>query len=257
VGEIPIHIMKLGGAMRTDPAALAPIADGARPGLVVVHGGGAIVTQRLAERGLSVEKIDGIRPTHAEQLPTVIATLTGEVNTALVAGLRSRGVNAVGLTLADGHLAAIEPADPRFGFVGTVAGGDGSLIRLLAGGGFVPVIAPIGLDASGALRNINADDAAAGLAAVLNAESLTFVSDTEGVLAADGTTIEFISSEQIEPLIESGVISGGMAAKVRAAAMASAAHGIPVRIGGVSAERFTIVHTRAAHASAARIGGNA
>ncbi|MEM0982476.1 MAG: acetylglutamate kinase [Planctomycetota bacterium] len=240
-------VIKLGGAMTTDRGVLDAIASACDAGMVIVHGGGGLISQRLAERGLDIPKIDGIRPTHAEQLPVVVGVLAGEVNTQLVADLVSRGVNAVGLTLADGPLVTIEPSDPALGFVGTVSGGDAKAVRALVDAGFLPVVGSIGVDAQGQLRNVNADDAAAGLAAALNAESLTFVSDTAGVLDADRNTIASIAVDEVERLITDGIATDGMAAKLRAAATAASNHGIPVTIGGINADpaQTTTIHARA------------
>jgi len=233
VRDPTIHVIKVGGALLNEAGLMRFLAHAPRDGLVIVHGGGALVDQRLRQHGIGTSKAEGLRATCDAALPVVVGTLAGEVNTRLVADLVAQGVPAVGLTLADGPLVRLDPADPALGFVGTVRGGDAGAARALLDAGFVPVIASIGADDTGQLRNVNADDAAAGVASALGARRLTFIADTPGVLDADGRTIDAVRAEDAETMIKTGVAAGGMAAKLRAAARAARAHGIDVRIAGV------------------------
>ena len=252
-GARAITVVKLGGALLDDAAALAGVVrtiaafDGA---VIVVHGGGAEVDRRLAAAGILSEKIEGVRVTPSEAMAEVVAALAGVVNHALVRALQGAGANAVGLTLTDGGACAcarkIMPAG--LGRVGEVVGGDGALWRTLLDGGFVPVLSSIGADADGAL-NINADEAAAGVAKAAGAASLVLLTDVEGVRDADGRTIASLDAERIEQLIAGGVIVGGMAVKCRSAAGAAEASGVPVRIASwrdpaalSDAARGTVVH---------------
>jgi acetylglutamate kinase len=108
------------------------------------------------------------------------------------------------------------------------------LIRVLLESGFLPVLCSIGLDCAGGFLNINADDAAAGVAQALGARALILLTDVERIRGADGTRIEATHSAGIETLIEEGVISGGMIPKARAAAAAAARAGSPAYIASFS-----------------------
>ncbi|TVQ62505.1 MAG: acetylglutamate kinase [Phycisphaerales bacterium] len=248
-----ITVVKLGGALLDDAAALAMIARtiAAFEGpVIVVHGGGAEVDRRLAAAGIVSEKIEGVRVTPSEAMAEVVAALAGVVNHALVAALQSAGANAVGLTLTDGGacVCARKTMPAGLGRVGEVVGGEGALWLGLVRDGFVPVLSSIGAEADGAL-NVNADEAAAWVAKAVAAASLVLLTDVEGVRGADGSTIGVLDLAEIERLIADGVIVGGMAVKCRSAASAAAASGVPVRIaswrdaGALSdGSRGTVVH---------------
>lgn len=252
-GAQAITVVKLGGALLDDAAALAGVARtiaAFQGDVIVVHGGGAEVDRRLAAAGIVSEKIDGVRVTPSEAMAEVVAALAGVVNHALVRALQGAGAKAVGLTLTDGGACVCtrKMTPPGLGHVGEVVGGDGSLWRTLLDGGFVPVLSSIGADADGAL-NINADEAAAGVAKAAGAASLVLLTDVDGVRDAHGSTIAQLGIDAIERLIGDGVIRGGMAVKCRSAANAATASGVPVRIaswrdaGALSdGSRGTVVH---------------
>ncbi|MGP1308998.1 MAG: amino acid kinase family protein, partial [Phycisphaerales bacterium] len=143
-------VVKLGGAAVDDPQvgaalwdALAALHRATQGGIVLVHGGGAAIDRRLAQRGMQSERRDGIRITPDEHIGEVVATLTGIINPAVVGQLQTRGVSAVGLTLADGGFAECVKTT-RFAFdagrVGEVIGGDPRLPRTLLRAGFMPVL---------------------------------------------------------------------------------------------------------------------
>ncbi len=210
--------------------------DEGHGGVIVCHGGGRAVDAQLAALGHETTKIDGVRATPIEQVDAVVGVLGGVVNTRLVAALRSRGANAVGVTLADAGTVVVADEDrlgPDLGCVGRVVSGDGSLFTTLFTGGFLPVVASIGMTGDGQLVNVNADEAAEGVAASVDAQTLVILTDVAGVLDADGGLIDSISVGESLELIESGVVVGGMAAKVRAAAGAVKRLGRVVVIGGV------------------------
>ncbi len=193
----------------------------AESGLIICHGGGGAVDKHLKAQGLTSEKRDGIRVTPKEHLETVTGVLAGVVNTQLVASLRANGVPAVGLTLADAGT-VVMTTDNRhgtdLGCVGRVVSHDGSVFHALLSAGFVPVVASIGVDDQGQILNVNADDAAEGVAASVNAESLLLLTDVPGVLDANGQLLSRLGVDEIPGLVSSGVVVGGMAAKVNAAA---------------------------------------
>lgn len=204
---------------------------GAR-GLVLLHGGGAGVDRQLARLGMMTQRREGIRITPPEQLEQIVGVLAGVTNKQLVGCLNRVGAKAVGLCLGDGGMLETRKST-RYGFdpgsVGEVVGGDGSLVTTLLAAGYLPVVCSIGIDAGGGFLNINADDAAAGLARAVRASAVALLTDVEGIRTSEGIITE-VSREQIEKLIAQGSISGGMIVKARAAAETSAACGAPVVI---------------------------
>ncbi len=203
------------------------------PGIILVHGGGKAVDRLLARLNLPVERREGIRVTPENQIDEIVGVLNGSTNTTLVGALRRAGANAVGLSLSDGGTLACAKAtrylfDP--GRVGEVVGADPTLLHTLLKSGFMPVLSSIGIDAHGRALNINADDAAAALATHLHASMLVLMTDVPGVKGSDGAIIPELTRAQIEALIASGVVSGGMIPKLRAAADVADASQSPVVI---------------------------
>ncbi len=202
-------------------------AEGRR--IVVVHGGGATITEWLARQGIEARFAGGLRVTDAASLDVVVAVLAGLVNTQLVAGLGRRGARAGGLSGADGSLLRATVADPALGRVGDVRAVDPAIVTTLLDAGVLPVIAPIGAETgsdghpTGALLNVNADTAAGHIAAALGAERLVFLTDVPGIKGDDGAVLGRISAEAASGLIADGVIAGGMIPKARAALLAHAA----------------------------------
>jgi acetylglutamate kinase len=233
-------VVKVGGAALDAPAESAAIAASiaalhkAWPsGIVVVHGGGTEVDRHLGRLGLVSEKRDGIRITPPAHIEEIVAVLAGKMNKRLVGQLQQQGVPAVGLCLGDGFLVRTVKAahylfDP--GQVGRAVGGDPLLVQTLLPAGFLPVLCSIGLDSQGLPLNVNADDAAADLARLLDASNLMLLTDVPGVLAPNGQVLPQLTPAQIEQRIARGEITGGMVPKVRSAvATANDAH-IPVTI---------------------------
>lgn len=233
-------VVKIGGAALDNPARAAELwaalaeTHGATAGrLVLVHGGGRAVDEHLSRLGMTSERREGIRITPAEQVEEIVGVLAGRVNKAVVGALQAAGVPAVGLCLGDGGITRTARAtgytfDP--GYVGEVRGGDARLLTLLMHGGFLPVVSSIGLDEHGQALNVNADDAAAGVARVVSASRLVLMTDVPGVLDADRRVVAHLSPRGVERLIESGVVSGGMIPKARAAARAAESCGAPCTI---------------------------
>jgi acetylglutamate kinase len=199
----------------------------------VVHGGGAAVNAMSQRLGLPVEKRDGLRVTTPEIAAVVEMVLSGPVNRSVVAALRAAGVDAVGLAGADGGLLTAEPAPGGLGQVGRVTAVRAGLLHSLLLAGLTPVVAPVAPGADGTVFNVNADDAAAAVAGALRATELLQISDVPGVLV-DGAVAPSLAEGEIEGLIARGVVSGGMAAKLRAAAAALAQGARAVRIGGLA-----------------------
>ena len=191
---------------------------------VVVHGGGPQIGELLEQLGKESRFVQGMRVTDAQTMDIVEMVLGGQVNKAIVAQINKVGGRAVGLTGKDGGLLRARPmrltgkdAGVDLGQVGEVESIDPTLVHLLAGGDFIPVIAPIGVDADGLAFNINADLAACKIATVLGAEKLLLLTNTPGVLDGEGELLTALYAGDVKTLIEAGTIAGGMLPKVRCA----------------------------------------
>ncbi len=216
------RIVKLGGRLLHDPAALAALAQAVgrlREPVVVVHGGGDAVGALQARLGLPIAKVDGLRVTTAAGLDVVVMVLAGLVNTRVVAAFGAAGIDALGVSGVDrGCIACRRMAHPGgdLGFVGEVVAVRADIVRDWLAAGVTPVVAPLGIDASGQVYNVNADDAAAAIARALAAAAVDLVSDVPGVMV-DGRVAPRLGAADAERLIAAGTIHGGMVPKVRAA----------------------------------------
>ncbi len=188
--------------------------------VAVVHGGGKQMTRFLSERQIESRFVNGLRVTSPEVLDAVLKVLGGTVNHELVAAFTAAGARAVGLSGLDAGTVTAERLDAQFGAVGRPVGSDGSLVHLLTSNGYLPVIACIGGDAAGHIYNVNADQMAGACAAGFGADALYFLTDVEGVRLQDGTTATSLTPAGIARLIGDGVATGGMQAKLEAAAKA-------------------------------------
>jgi acetylglutamate kinase len=213
-----ILVVKLGGTTIEDQAhVLADVAAVARRRpVVLVHGGGKRITEWLDRLGVKSRFQGGLRVTDEASLEVAAAVLRGVVNSELVSALRDLGVDAVGLSGVDGGLLVAERV-PDVGLVATVVGLRRDLLDAILVGGQVPVVAPLARDETGVVCNVNADDAAAGIAAGLGARQLVLLTDVDGIRGADGGRLSSVTADEAEELIATGTIAGGMVPKVRAA----------------------------------------
>ena len=213
-------VIKIGGAILEKEQALiellSVIGELENQSVVLVHGGGCVVDEMLEEAGFSTQKKQGLRVTPAEQMPIISGALAGNVNKSIVATAVSIGLQAVGLSLSDGHLVSCKLSDKGLGLVGEPKPQDSRLLDTLLKAKFLPVISSIGSLKTGELVNVNADDAAVAICQLLNAE-LLLLTDVNGVKDGDGEYLPSLNSKLAETLIEQGVIAGGMTAKVNAA----------------------------------------
>ncbi len=229
------RVVKLGGNELDRPAWLAACARALvrLDPVVVVHGGGRAVSALSRRLGLPVEKRDGRRVTTPAVAEVVELVMGGPVNRQVVTALRAAGLDAVGLSGVDGGLLTARPVPGELGHVGEIAEVRVALLESFLLAGLTPVIAPMAPDASGAEGpplNVNADDAAAAVAGALRAAELLLVSDVPGV-EVDGAIRPMLESGDVETLIELGMATDGMAAKLRAATAALRAGARVVRIG--------------------------
>jgi acetylglutamate kinase len=233
-----ILVVKLGGTTITDQQqVLEEVAAIARQRpVVLVHGGGRRITEWLERLGVPSHFEGGLRVTDPAALEVAAAVLRGVVNSELVAGLRSLGVDAVGLSGVDGGLLVAERI-PHLGLVARVVGLRRDLLDAILVGGQVPVVAPLARDEEGIVCNVNADDAAAGIAAGLGARQLVLMTDVDGVRDAEGRRLDTLTVGEAEALIDSGVINGGMVPKIRAALAAVTWDGSEAIIADSAADR--------------------
>jgi acetylglutamate kinase len=231
-----IVVVKVGGNEIDDARWLERLAGAvaARTApLILVHGGGREVTELQRTLGAEPEWRDGLRVTTPEALRAVSMVLSGLVNKRLAALLLGAGVEAVGISGEDGGLLRAEPArGGQLGLTGEIRQVKPQLLLSLLESGYVPVVSPVSRGPNGGALNVNADDAAAAVAAGVAASRFLMVSNIPGVLDGEAVIPE-IDAAAVEELIASGVASGGMAPKLRAAARAAAAGVGEVRIGGL------------------------
>jgi acetylglutamate kinase len=213
-----ILVVKLGGTtLAEQEQVLGEVAAVARRRpVVLVHGGGRRMTEWLERLGVPSRFEQGLRVTDAAAIEVAAAVLRGVVNSELVAALRDLGCDAVGLSGVDGGLLIGERVE-GLGLVAHVVGLRRDLLDALLVTGQVPVVAPLARDESGVVCNVNADDAAAGIAAGLGARQLVLLTDVDGVRDAAGRKLDALTASEAEALIADGTIAGGMVPKVRAA----------------------------------------
>ena len=216
-------VLKYGGSAMTDPTLRASFARdvvllkyiGLRP--VIVHGGGPQIGRTLEKLGVESTFVDGLRVTDDQTMDVVEMVLGGTVNREIVALIQQAGGRAIGLTGNDGDMIRVTRrthADRDLGRVGQVRGVDPTPITAVADAGYVPVIAPIGVDDDGVTHNVNGDEAAGAVAQALHAEKLILLTDVEGVLDAKGVLIPQLTISEARKHIAEGTIRGGMIPKI-------------------------------------------
>ena len=219
-------LVKLGGTLLDNSVSLASlsaqIGAAARDvSMVVVHGGGKQMTRFLAERGVESRFSGGLRVTTPEVVDAVLKVFAGSVNKQLVGALRAAGAPAVGLSGIDGGLAVAEQMSPELGAVGRIVRADAHVLETLLSGGFLPVVACVaGGASSDAVFNVNADQMAVACAAAWKADKLLFLTDVPGVKGADGSIVAELTPVSARALVQDGVATGGMQAKLEAACAA-------------------------------------
>jgi len=216
-------VIKYGGAAMRDEALRASFAVdvvllktiGLRP--VIVHGGGPQIGATLARLGIETRFVDGLRVTDDATMEVVEMVLGGQVNHEIVALIQRGGGRAVGLTGNDGGMLQVRRRTSGagdLGRVGQVSAVEPAAIRAVTDAGFIPVVAPLGVDGEGVTCNVNADEAAGAIARALAAEKLILLTDVEGVKDAGGQLISRLREEEVRKHVAEGTIQGGMIPKV-------------------------------------------
>ena len=228
-------VVKYGGNAMTDPELERSFARdivllktvGINP--VVVHGGGPQVDSLLKQLGRVSDRIDGMRVTDAPTMEVVEMVLGASVNGSIVNLINQHGGRAIGLTGKDGNLIRarklmLDKTDDKgqmyqidLGLVGEVVGVKTDVLDLFFKSDFIPVIAPLGVDEEGNTYNINADQVAGKIAEALKAEKLILLTNIAGVMDADKNILTGLTTQEVDHLIETGVIYGGMIPKVSCA----------------------------------------
>ncbi|TVX96092.1 acetylglutamate kinase [Cohnella terricola] len=189
---------------------------------VIVHGGGPAINETLGKLGIESRFVNGLRVTDEATLDVVEMVLAGRINKEIVRKLQQNGAKTIGLSGTDGKLIEARPVAnaAEVGLVGDVVGVNASLVEGVIGLGYLPVIAPIGIDEAGQRYNINADTAAGAVASSLGVDTMIVVTDVPGIMrTVDGEkkVLPKVTFADIEEMIASGEIYGGMIPKVRAA----------------------------------------
>ena len=218
-------VVKIGGSiLGSEDTTLEDLVAlqkrGATP--VVVHGGGQVISEWMGKVGAQPQFVRGLRVTDAASMEIVSAVLCGLINKELVSSIQSLGGKALGMSGVDGSMLQGRILDPDLGLVGQVVNVDtGPILGALAAG-YMPVIAPVAVhvtdssENSGVLLNVNGDTAAGEIARALNAESMVFLTDVEGVLNSDQSLINSLTAEEGQALIQAGTVAGGMVPKMEA-----------------------------------------
>ena len=216
-------VIKYGGSAQTSDDLKEKIAQdivlltllGIKP--IVVHGGGARITELLTKLEIPSHFVDGYRVTCKESMRVVEMVLSGEINKNLASLLNHHGAKAIGISGKDSGIIKAVPKDGgKFGYTGDITSVNGELINNLIKDGFIPVIAPIanGDEPNHPGYNINADVAACEIAMAVKAQKVIFLTDTVGVLNKSGELIQTLDKANVEMFKKDGTIAGGMIPKV-------------------------------------------
>lgn len=224
-------VVKYGGNAMIDDALTKSFAEdivlmklvGINP--VVVHGGGPQIGSLLEKLGIVSSFIAGMRVTDSATMDVVEMVLGGTVNKAIVSLLNQAGGRAIGITGKDGNFIRAKKMFLKeddgslrdIGFVGEIESVNREVIDTLVEGGFIPVIAPVGVGADGQSYNINADLVAGEVAEALHAEKLVLLTNVAGLQDKSGKVLTGLSTAQVDALIEDGTIYGGMLPKIQCA----------------------------------------
>ncbi|QMV41645.1 acetylglutamate kinase [Cohnella cholangitidis] len=195
-------------------------ASGTQP--VIVHGGGPAINETLGKLGIESRFVSGLRVTDEATLDVVEMVLAGRINKEIVRKLQQNGAKSIGLSGTDGKLIEVKPVANanEVGLVGDVTGVNASLVEGIIELGYLPVIAPIGIDAAGQRYNINADTAAGAVASELGVDTMIVVTDVPGIMRTvngEKVVLPQATFADIEEMIRTEEIYGGMIPKVRAA----------------------------------------
>lgn len=214
-------LIKLGGAALQEPALVQSLCQDLQAirsvgiKVVLVHGGGPAINQELKARGIDWEFIDGQRVTTPAMMEVIEMVLCGLVNRRIVRALNGAGVRAIGMSGSDASTLLCQQSSAKLGQVGKIDRVDTQVIYSVLNSDTIPVIAPVGVGVQGEAFNINADWAASRIAQALGISKMLFLTDQDGILNARGKLIQELDAAQLESLVETNVVHGGMLAKAQ------------------------------------------
>lgn len=220
--EKTTFVIKYGGAVMTDEKLKVMVAQDVTLlrkigiDIVVVHGGGKEITSLAEKLDIKTKFVNGQRYTDEDMRDVVQMVLGGLINKDIVRRINIHGGRAVGVSGIDANLVTVKQMNAELGLVGEVTDVNASFVRNLLRDDYLPVIAPIGVDADGTIYNVNADIAAGPIAASLSATKLVYLTDIEGV-KINGKLVSHLTKSEAEKYIADGTISGGMIPKVESA----------------------------------------
>ena len=216
-------VIKYGGAVMEDERLKSSVAQDVtllrKIGIdvVVVHGGGKEITSITSKLGIETKFVNGQRYTDEKARDVVQMVLAGSTNKDIVRRINIHGGRAVGVSGIDGGMISVNKyTKENLGLVGEVADVNPALIKNLLRDGYLPVVAPLGVDKDGTVYNVNADVAAGPIASALSAIKLVYLTDIEGV-KINGELVSHLQQNDVEKYIADGTISGGMIPKVESA----------------------------------------
>ena len=228
-------VIKLGGHAMVDQEILNSIVEDAvllhyvGMRVVLVHGGGPEITQKMKDMGKDPQFVGGLRVTDKDTLEVAQMVLAGKINGGIVSMVARNGAKAVGVSGCDGSMVIAQKTAPRkvsvdgkeievdLGFVGDIREVNPDILERLLDAGYIPVVSPLAIDRKGNNLNINADTMAGELAVAMKAYKLLSLTDVDGVMNADRTKVYHrLTLKDVDNLMEDGTISGGMIPKLEA-----------------------------------------
>lgn len=249
-------VIKFAGALLEDDAAVRALARQvatlAQEGheILVIHGGGRAFTETLKRMGMESKFVSGLRVTDRATRDAAVMVFAGLLNKRLAAAISAEGYPAIGVSAADAQCFVAEPmvhdeVAGSLGFVGYLTGLNNAFIESLWRERLIPVAPCLGLGPDNELYNINADHMAAACAEYLSADQLIYLTDVAGVLDGE-KVLSAVTCEEVEQLVRSHVVSGGMILKLEAAKRALEGGVRQVRVvGGTTPDALLL----AAHSS--------
>lgn len=226
-------VVKIGGTLLEDASSrqrmVAMVATQVRAGhsVLLVHGGGKLLTSFLAKTGVKSEFLNGLRVTTADAMDGVVKVFAGTVNHSLLAACVAEGLPAAGISGIDGACLLADKLRGEhgedWGYVGQITQADPHVWETLLAGGLLPVMACLAVGKDGRIYNVNADSAAVACAIGWQADGLVFLTDVDGVRDAAGQRIAHLSVDEMPALLASGAVTAGMLAKLNAIREAVAA----------------------------------
>jgi len=224
-----IFVIKIGGSILENPKnTISFVHDLKRlrdAGIqtVLIHGGGKAINQKLDDNQLDSVFIDGLRVTSRDAIYIIKDTLK-EINSMIVNHLNQSGLNAIGLSDIENGMLRCKQYSKTHGFVGKIDKVETSVLTHFLQQQYTPVVAPLGFDSHFELMNINADEAASGIAVALKANKLIYLTDQDGIYDKDGSVYPSLNNYDLNELVENKTVVDGMLIKTKSIISALKSH---------------------------------